>query len=167
MKQPGRSSHSTSREGVLAGAAGATGVAAWFFVVDLLTSQLLYTPRALGEAVARIVGLRPPGSTVAVGAYTVLHYAAFAVLGVIAAAIVHRSRTQPAIFAAALLVFAVVQTGFYLFMFALHAADLFGPYGWWLITGANIFGLSLIGILLWRWHPGMGRVIDRGLTGSR
>lgn len=166
MKQPGRSTHSTIREGVLAGAAGATGVAVWFFVVDLLTSQLLYTPRALGEAVARFVGLGQPGSAAAVGGYTVLHYAAFALLGIIAVAIVHRSRTQPAIFAAALLVFAVVQTGFYLFMFALQAADLFGPYGWWLITGANIFSLLLIGVLVWRWHPGMGRAIDRGLTGS-
>jgi heme/copper-type cytochrome/quinol oxidase subunit 4 len=157
--------HSSLREGVIAGFLGAMGVALWFFVPDLVTGRIFYTPIALGQAVAGFLGLGTPGRVAAFVGYTILHFAAFSVLGIIAAAIVHRSRTHPTIFAAVLLVFAVVETGFYLFMFAMHAGELFGRYGWWQIAGANLLGFALIAWQLGRSHPGLGGAFSKGLSG--
>ena len=158
--------HSTVREGIVAGAIGATAVAIWFLVVDLLGSRLFYTPTVLGEAVARLLGLGPVGDVAACVGYTVLHYVAFGVLGIVAAAIVHRSRAEPTILAAALLVFVVAEAGFYLFMVALNAGEMFGQFGWWQITGANLLGSALIAWWLWRAHPGLRGAFRRGLTGG-
>ena len=159
-------SHGNVREGVIAGAVGATGVALWLFITDVLASRALYTPRVLGQGVARLLGLDVPGAMTAIVGYTILHYAIFAFLGTLSAAIVHRSRKDPTIFAGALLVFAVLEAAFALFMLALHAVDLFGRFGMVQIAGANIFGWVLIGVVLWRAHPGIRRSVDRGLSGA-
>ena len=161
-----RAEHSTVREGLVAGAIGATVVAIWFLVLDLIGSRLFYTPTVLGEAVARLLGVGPVGAVAAFLGYTVLHYLAFGLLGIVAAAIVHRSRAEPTILAAALLVFVVAEAGFYLFMVALNAGELFGPFGWWQITGANLLGSALIAWWLWRSHPGLRGAFRRGLTGG-
>ncbi len=156
--------HSTVREGIVAGIVGGAAVALWFLVADVATSQLFYTPTALGEAVGRMFGLAPGRAAAFIG-YTVLHFAAFCALGIVATAIVHRSRAQPTILAALLLVFVVAELGFYLFMAMLNANELFGRFGWWQITGANLLGSALIAWWLWRSHPGLGGDFTRGLTG--
>lgn len=166
MKRWEPMSHGTVREGVIAGAVGATGVAVWLFITDVLASQPLYTPRVLGQGVARLVGLGVPSAMTAIVGYTILHYVVFAFLGFLSTAIVHRSRKDPTIFAGALLVFAVLEAAFALFMLALHAVELFGRYGMLQIAGANIFGWVLIGVVLWRAHPGIRRSIDKGLSGA-
>ena len=45
---PDRISHSTVREGIIAGAVGATGVALWFLAVDLVAAHAFYMPERLG-----------------------------------------------------------------------------------------------------------------------
>ena len=158
--------HSTLTEGVRAGVLGATGVAVWFFVFDAIAGNFLYTPRAMGEALAGTLGLGTPGPVMAVIGYTVFHYAAFIAVATIIAAIVHRSMQDPTILAGTLLVFVAAEAAFYAFMSALDAPDLFGRYGWVQIIVSNIVGAGLVGAYFWRTHPGMKGNLDEGLGTS-
>jgi hypothetical protein len=155
--------HSTFIEGIKAGALGATGVALWFFVFDALTGNFLYTPRAMGEALGGSLGLGVPGPSLAIIGYTIFHYAAFIAVATVVAAIVHRSMKDPTILAAALLVFVASEVAFYVFMSALDAASLFGRFGWVQIAVSNILGASLVGVYLWKTHPGLKGNLDEGL----
>src|SRR4051794_21226628 len=85
------------REGVTAGALAATGVALWFFVVDMLAGTPLFTPIQLGSAVATTLGLSSiaQSAIVPLVGYTLVHYAAFSALGIAAAAVTHLARREP------------------------------------------------------------------------
>ena len=48
--------HSIVREGLIAGFLGATAVAVWFFVVDLIGGRPLFTPNALGVGLLSVFG---------------------------------------------------------------------------------------------------------------
>jgi hypothetical protein len=163
LSVPDTRAHSTFGEGVKAGVLGATGVAAWFFVIDAIAGRLLYTPRVMGEALPRALGLAIPGPAMAILGYTVFHYGAFVAVSIILAAIVHRSMSDPSILAAALLVFVAAETAFYVFMAALNAAALFGRYGWIEIGSSNLLGAALVGVYLWRTHPRLKGNLDEGL----
>jgi hypothetical protein len=71
------------QEGILVGLAGAAAVAAWFFVLDLITATPFRTPALLGAVL--FDGLRDPAAlTVTPGIvlkYTVIHGLAFIVFG--------------------------------------------------------------------------------------
>jgi hypothetical protein len=155
--------HSTFTEGMKAGVLGATGVAVWFFVFDAIAGNFLYTPRVMGEALAGTLGLGLPSPAMAVVGYTVFHYAAFIAVATVVAAIVHRSTKDPTILAAALLVFVASEVAFYVFMSALNAANLFGRFGWVQIAVSNIVGAGLVGVYLWKTHPGLKGDLDEGL----
>jgi hypothetical protein len=160
--------HSTLREGLIAGALGATGVAVWFLIVDLVAAGLFFTPVRLGNAFGRALDV-PPMVNSNIGAllgYTVVHYAGFAVVGIAAAAIVHASRRQPAVLAGAFLAFVVGEVLIYGFIALLHATDLLGHLTWVLIAVGNLIGAALIGWKLWRDHPGLRHDIDSALSGS-
>ena len=47
--------HRTLREGILAGLIGATSVAIWFLVIDVIGGRPLHTPSVLGEALMNAV----------------------------------------------------------------------------------------------------------------
>jgi hypothetical protein len=155
--------HSTLREGVIAGILGATGVAVWFFVVDAVGGRLFYTPRSMGEAFAGALGAGPLSGVLAVIIYTIFHYVVFIIVSTIVAAIVHRSRQDPTILAATLLVFVAAEAGFYAFMTILNASALFGRFGWFQLVATNILGAGLVGLYLWRVHPGLKASLDEGL----
>jgi hypothetical protein len=162
------SAHSTLREGIVAGAIGATGVAAWFLIVDLVSTQLFFTPIRLGMAFGRVFGVTPmaDSATIAFIGYTVVHYVGFAVVGIVAVAIVHFSREQPSVLAGAFLAFIVSQALIYGFIALLHATDLLQHLTWVLIAVGNVIGAALIGWKLWRDHPGLGRGFDAALGGT-
>src|SRR5690242_8426166 len=93
--------HSTVLEGIIAGVLGATVVAVWFFIVDLIARHPLHTPQLLGAALFSILG---PGSESAawyVVTYTIVHYAVFIAVGLIATAVIHAAHRQPAVLAGA------------------------------------------------------------------
>jgi hypothetical protein len=162
------SEHSTMREGIIAGALGATGVAAWFLIVDLIATEAFFTPVRLGMAFGTVFGPPPmaESATVALVGYTVLHYVGFGIIGIVAAAIVHASRTQPSILAGAFLAFIVAQALIYGFIALLHQTQLLEHLTWLLIAVANLIGAALIGWKLWRDHPGLGHGFDVALGGE-
>ena len=163
--QNGTRIHSTIREGVIAGAIGATGVALWFLLVDLVAAEVFFTPVRLGQAfgTAFSVPSMANNTTVAFVGYTILHYLAFAIIGVLAAAIVHASRKQPALLAGVFLAFIISEALIYSFIAILHETNLLEHLAWWLLAIGNLVGAALIGWKLWRDHPGLRGGFDSAL----
>src|SRR5690349_5608207 len=94
--------HGLMREGATTGIIGATAVAVWFLIVDLFHGQALHTPAVLGRALSSVFG-SPAGETTLqhVVGYTVFHYAAFIVVGIILAAILRQADSEPSVLAGA------------------------------------------------------------------
>lgn len=159
--------HSALREGAVAGSLAAAAVAIWFLVVDLVATEIFFTPIRLGQAVGRAFGIPPMATseTVALVAYTVLHFAAFIALATLAAAIVHLAGRQPAVLAGVFLVFVVAQALIYGFIALLHATELLEHLTWPLIAVANLLAAAVIGWKLWRDHPGLAGQFGSALGG--
>ena len=123
------SDHGTIREGVIAGALGATGVAAWFLIVDTIAGQPFFTPRVLGEAVKSIVAPDSFASPfVIVALYTVFHYAAFILAGIAIFALVHGSAHHIGLLAGMMILFVALEVLFYGFVLMLPAGDASGAH---------------------------------------
>jgi hypothetical protein len=108
--------HNSIREGVIAGILGATAIAVWFLIVDVIAGHPLYTPDLLGRGLISILGKPPamPDTMMThVFAYTLFHYAAFALVGVLVAIVVHQSERTPAILAGFLIMFVMFEIGAY------------------------------------------------------
>jgi hypothetical protein len=94
--------HRIVREGVVVGLLGAIAVAVWFLVFDVVRGQILFTPGALGSAL--FLGVSDISEVqlnlLTVGGYTLVHFAAFIVVGLVAETIaVHAERPPPLILA--------------------------------------------------------------------
>src|SRR5215213_5404491 len=76
----------TLREGSMAGALAAGGVALWYLFRDLMTGHALFTPRLLGQRLGQLLGIHAmsDGTATAIVGYTLVHFAGFIALGVVA-----------------------------------------------------------------------------------
>jgi len=160
--------HSSIREGIIAGFLGATAIAVWFLIVDIAAGHPLYTPDLLGRGLISILGKPPamPDTMIThVFAYTLFHYAAFALMGVIVAYIVHQSARTPAILAGFLIMFVVFQLGAY-GLAGLFTESEFGSLAWYQIFIANLIATVIMGWFMWTRHPGLKHDIDVALTGT-
>ena len=146
--------HTIMRDGIIAGVLGATAVALWFLGVDTLYAHPLATPAALGRGLLRVFG--PPGNEGAmtfVVAYTIFHYFAFIVAGILLAVIVHWAHTQPTVLAGAMMLFVVFEIGFYGLSAALQEAPFLGTLGWGQVASGNLIAAIVMGGYMWRTHP--------------
>jgi putative oxidoreductase len=143
------------REGVIAGLIGATVIAIWFFFVDLITGHVLFTPATLGRGMLSIFGPVPAdqGTTMLVAAYTVFHYAAFVVLGLVAAMIVNVANREPSILMGFVVLFAAIEVGFYAFVGLLQQATPLGSLAWYNVMIGNLLAAAAMGVYLLRAHP--------------
>ena len=90
--------HSAVREGVIAGALGASVVAVWFLGVDVIAGHPLRTPELLGRALISVLGpLGAEGAFTYIAAYTVFHYVAFALIGIFLVKAAHDYNAREAI----------------------------------------------------------------------
>lgn len=160
-----REGHSIVREGLIAGVLGATAVAVWFFVVDLIGGRLLFTPNTLGEGLLSVFGRSPETMTVNVIAYTIFHYAAFILVGIVAVVLVHVGERTPSVLAGSMLLFVAIEFGFY-FMVALLWQTVLGNFAWYQILAGNLLAAVLMGAYLWRTHPAMREGLVRALDGT-
>jgi hypothetical protein len=146
--------HRTLREGIIAGVIGATAVAAWFFVVDLVEGRPFYTPATLGSAVMSFFG-PDRGETMFqhVALYTLIHYLAFIVTGIVVSAIVNASEREPSVLVGLFILFVAFEGGFYLFMLFLSGYASIGNIAWYQIGAANLLAAALMGTYLLRRHP--------------
>jgi putative oxidoreductase len=144
-----------AREGAIAGVIGATVIAVWFFFVDLVVGQILFTPATLGRGMLSIFGPVPAaqGTAVLVLAYTVFHYAAFIVLGMVAAMIVSVANREPSILMGFVVLFAAIEVGFYAFVGLLQQATPLGSLAWYNVMIGNLLAAAAMGVYLLRAHP--------------
>ncbi len=158
--------HGTFREGVTTGILGATGVAVWFLLVDLIAGQPFFTPTVLGEAVKSVVAPESVMSAfVVVGLYTLFHYTVFILAGIAIVSVVHGSRRQPAMLAGMTILFVALEVQFYLFVLMLQEATRLEGIAWYQVGAANLVAASLMGRYLWVRHPGLTEQFAESLSG--
>lgn len=154
-------------EGIIAGFIGATTVAAWFLIIDALRGRAFLVPAALGHGLRHALGVAGAADSFAANVvmYTLMHYIAFFVAGILAALILRRSATQPAVLAGAFLLFVVFEVGFFVLTTALPESRTLGLPSWALVSVANLLAAGAMGVYLWRAHPRLGTELDRVLSG--
>jgi hypothetical protein len=158
--------NSILREGVIAGVLGATSVALWFLAVDTFAGRPLFTPSVLGRGLLHMFGADPIGAFPAVLLYTAFHYAAFVLVGLVAAWIVDMAEREPSILAGALMLFVAFEIGFYALSSALAVLPNFrGPMFWFAVAAGNLVSAATMGVYLWRAHPALGRELAMALSG--
>ncbi|MGH7655939.1 MAG: hypothetical protein ACREN6_14880 [Gemmatimonadaceae bacterium] len=156
------------RDGIVAGSLGAVGVAVWFFVVDLIGGHPLLTPELLGRAVLGVLGhgIENHGTAFFVVGYSVLHIAAFVVVGCIGSSLLVASRSVPQISVGIAFFFAVFEVGFYFFAIFLSERNILGALAWYQIGAANLVASALMGGYLLRLHPEFGGDLSHALDGT-
>ncbi|MCC7052235.1 MAG: hypothetical protein IT355_03140 [Gemmatimonadaceae bacterium] len=110
-----QSSGAVLSEGVLAGCVAAAAVALVFLAIDVAAGQPFRTPRQLGEMLLGVFGAAPADGATSLALYTVFHFGAFIVTGIIAANLVQVTMRQPVailLFVILFLAFEVAFTGF-------------------------------------------------------
>lgn len=142
------------REGMVCGLIGAVVVAGWFLAFDLLRGQPFFTPAALGSALFlgadTAAEVRVEAATV-IG-YTLLHVLAFALTGLLAAAIVTAADETPPLIIGAVMFFAIFEA-FFMGLLAMVAEFLLGSLAWWSIAVGNVMAAVGMGWYLWEKHP--------------
>ncbi|HLV27460.1 MAG TPA: hypothetical protein VKZ41_14225 [Gemmatimonadales bacterium] len=159
---------SVVREGTIAGVLGALGVSVWFLIIDTVAGVPLLTPATLGEAFLSLFGAaqETDGKALYVGLYTIVHFAAFIALGIVAAAVVRLSEREPSVLAGALILFVAIQVMFYGISAMLANPRLIGALAWYQVGLANLVAAGLMGMYLWRRHPQLGTELRRALAGE-
>lgn len=160
--------HNSVREGVLAGFIGATAIVVWFAIIDILGAHPFHTPDILGAGLISVLGkppMMPDTLAFRVFIYTVFHYAAFSIVGIIIANIVHQSARTPAILAGFLIAFVAFELGA-IGLTALFTESRLGGMAWYQIFLANLLAAALMFWFMWRRHPALRGDIDRALTGT-
>jgi hypothetical protein len=161
-----RHHHSSSREGVVTGVLGALAVAVLFLIRDLTLGVPFLTPSVLGQVILQgattpITDRALPGAVVA---YTVLHFAAFVLFGMVLAGLVRTATTQPSLRFALVMLFIFFEFFFtgVSFMFFEATQALF-PLAF--VLFANLLAGSVMAVYLWRHHPALRRAVHRDPLG--
>jgi uncharacterized membrane protein YphA (DoxX/SURF4 family) len=144
------------REGAVAGIIGASAVALWFFVVDIVAGHPLFTPQTLGDALFTVVRSGHPvtlPAAVAILAYTIFHYAAFIAVGIAVSDVIAWSGREPALLLGFVILFVAFEVGFYGFAALLQHASPLGDLAWSQVMAGNIIAAASMGVYLWRAHP--------------
>jgi uncharacterized membrane protein YphA (DoxX/SURF4 family) len=143
------------REGIIAGIIGALAIAVWFFFVDLIAGQPFFTPATLGRGLIRIFGPVPDTQSTffLVAAYSVFHFTAFIVVGLVAAMIVSVANREPSILLGFVVLFAAIEVGFYALVGLLQQATPLGSLAWYNVMIGNLLAAAAMGTYLLRAHP--------------
>lgn len=155
--------HPTLREGFVAGLLGAGAVALWFLAVDAVLGQPLFTPAALGSAI--LAGAGGPSEVVVapstVAGYTLLHVAAFLLVGVAAAALAAQVEKFPPLAFGVLILFVVLEV-FFVGVCAMLGAWVLEQLAWWSVLVGSLLAAAAMGTYLWRAHPVLRRQLRDG-----
>ncbi len=147
-------SHPLLANGIATGLLGAGAVAVWLFLVDVLVYHPFFTPAALGSAIL-LGASTPDGIVVSVGivsAYTMLHVAAFIVVGVAFAWAANRIEQAPGMWLLGLMAFVGLE-GLFVPTVGLLSEWVLGRVAWWAIGGGNLVAVAAMGWWAWRTHP--------------
>lgn len=146
--------HPIIREGLIAGALGASAVAVWFLLVDFAHGRPLFTPAALGSLMfygAGGVDQVQRTAPVILG-YTFVHIVAFMIIGFIAARLMTSADDEPRILLGAGIVFVTLEVAV-LCALAFAAGWLLDALSLWTVLIANAIAATVIGFYLNNAHP--------------
>lgn len=159
--------HHTIREGTIAGFLSATVIAVWLFVVDMIAGHPLFTPSVLGRGLLGVFGMRMGDTTgLYVLIYTIFHYAAFALIGVLVAKIVHEARRTPAVLAGFLIIFIAFELGFYGLTGMLSVTTALAGLAWYQLMTANLVAAFVMLWFMWMRHPELKGELYAALEGT-
>lgn len=146
---------STVVRGGLAGILAATALALWFLIVDTVQGRPLHTPAFLAGVVLDIEQVRVGAGTIVL--YTILHYTAFTLLGIVMAELLPRIRIAPSVLLGAVIGFLLFDVAFYAGVLV-TGVDVVDALGWpSVLAGDIIAGVVLMGALrLMHAAPGEG-----------
>lgn len=156
----------TRREGIEVGLLGATAVAVWFFFVDLIAGHPFYTPFTLGSMLQGFFGASGPASMpLTILLYTIFHYLAFIVLGLIVAAMFNAAEREPAVFFAFLILFVGLEIIWLGVTLMVEESSVLRNIAWYQIAAANLVASITMGIYLFRRHRGVIRKAGLSMRG--
>ena len=144
------------RQSIGTGFVGAATVALWFLLLDLFAGQPFFTPAALGSAI--FLGASSPAevqTTVGlVASYTVLHLAAFVVVGAILVWVTERIEHTPGLWMLALMGFITVEAGF-LGVAGMLGGWVSGAIGLLAVVVGNLLSVAAMARWIWVTNPGL------------
>lgn len=141
-------------KGMVTGLVGAGAVALFFFVLDIVRGRPFYTPAALGSLL--FLGATSPTEVhvgvAVIGAFTLLHLAMFAGMGVVLEWSASRLERAPGMWLVALLTFITLEA---LFIGTLSPLSgwVLGGLGYWAVSVANLVAVAAMGSWVWASHP--------------
>ena len=160
--------HNSIREGVFAGFIGATAIVIWFAIIDIIGAHPLHTPDILGAGLISVLGkppMMPDTVMFHVFIYTVFHYLAFFLVGIIVINIVHQSARTPAILAGFLILFVAFELGAVM-LTSLFTESSLGGMAWYQIFIANLLAAGGMFWYMWKSHPNLRHDINEALAGT-
>ena len=145
-----QSKQTVMRQGLMAGLIGAVAVAMWFFVVDIIEGRAFFTPALLGSVV--FWGVRDAAAVVisfqTVAAYTVIHFLAFGVVGVIVSRLLSDAEKEPSLLAVLLQLFIGLELGFHA-VSALLFTSISAEVAWFNVAISNLIAAGAMGYYFW------------------
>lgn len=159
--------HSLFGEATDAGFLGGAAVALWFLVHDSLRGRPLLTPSVLGQLFL-LGNEHPTTSSIDFGAmimYTVVHFAAFLLFGLVLASLFRMCVEQPVVRFALLVVFAVFEFFFYVVV-KVVSSEVGSLFPIWTVAGANLLAAGVMGAYFWLKYPELKQVLREEPLGA-
>ncbi|HUY28122.1 MAG TPA: hypothetical protein VMV27_11935 [Candidatus Binataceae bacterium] len=159
--------HSRTRiiiDGATAGILGGVVVALWFLLFDLSRGHGFETPALL--AATLLHGLRDPnlmrqGVVRLVTEYTILHFCAFIIVGVVAALLLETAENEPPFLVSVLIFFGAFEA-FFIAVVMFLGPQVMAALTWWGIIVGNLLATgAMLTYFFWR-HP----MLAKNLFGS-
>lgn len=139
------------KRGIVAGLLGATVVAVWFFLLDVVAGHAFQTPAALGSSL--LFGKTEVEMSIrTIGAYTTFHFIMFMLGGVLFVWVAEKIERRPSFLLVAIL-FLIVVEALALVNLASYAQWGLGALGAWSVTIANVLAIAVMGLYIWSTHP--------------
>lgn len=162
-----RHHHSFARESAVTGLLGASAVALWFLVIDLIAGRPFSTPSVLGQVI--LFGITAPVVAPplwpAVIAYTGLHVAVFLLFGMVVTRLVFLADRHMLALFALFMLFVAFEVFFYGLLSMLFEGTA-GHFPIWQVLGANTLAAAAMGAYLIRRHPALRRRLHRQPLGA-
>src|SRR5579885_293954 len=155
--------HSRTRiiiDGAVAGIIGAVVVALWFLLFDLARGHALETPALLAATILHSV--RDPHGLHRLSAeYSVIHFAAFVIVGVVGALLLEAAETEPPFLVSVLIFFGAFEV-FFIAVVLFLGPEVMAALTWWGIIVGNLLATAAMLAYFFGQHP----MLAKNLLGS-
>lgn len=159
--------HAAWSEGTDAGLLGATVVALWYLLLDLLAGRPLRSPSVLGQLFLTDMPHPDPRHLdfAAIIGYTVVHYAAFMLAGVLTALLV-RLAVRSAIARFGLVMLGVTFEVLFYVVVQSVSTEVGSLFPLWTVLGANLLATGVVGAYFWRRYPELAGILREEPLGA-